>query len=218
MTRPTLRPEFAVQLGAMIEEAEKAVGGSPKPPAAPRGNRQKKTAFLSREESYERLDSFLDEAKAGAPDDWLARQANVSKEAVLWWRKEREIKRPRGRPTTQDRVLWAAGFGTEFNPQLHAAESELQGQWEAPEYLLRTPINYTHFCRHVHALHELLGSGPGLISASLGVRVRDVELALLVWKRHLREVGTPCVRCGAVLDPRYGKVCSTACRKDVEDE
>jgi hypothetical protein len=79
----TLREEFAVQLDHIIEgvaerqkypiEQETAV-------------RVRKTPRISREESFARLDELLEEARAGAPDEWLSKQAHVAPDAVLAWR------------------------------------------------------------------------------------------------------------------------------------
>lgn len=204
----TLKEEHLVQLGALIEEAERAVEGTSPKKKSPR----RKTNQLSREESFERLEKFLEEAKAGAPDEWLARQAGVSEDSVLWWRRERGIKRKMGAPnkSSSARAL-VAGFGLEYDPQMHAAESEFSGMWEAPEYILRTPILYHHFCRHMYALHVLLGVGPELLGESFGVRPRDAELAVAVWSRHLAELNHPCPACGELMDPRYGSACSVRC-------
>lgn len=216
----SLKEELLVQLGSIVEEAEKAVGGKPRPDPsgsdgsseAPRGRKLKRTAQLSRQESYERLDVFEEEARAGAPDDWLARQAGVSLESVLWWRRERNLKRKRG-PKRPEQVMttWAAGFGLPYDSRMHAAKSELGGLWEAPEYVLRSEIRYVEFCRHLHALHIQLGSGPDILSRAFGIRPRDVELALAVWERHLNELNTPCTTCGGLIDPRYGSFCSVRC-------
>lgn len=211
MTGRTLKEEHAVELGALVEEAERALGGGGSDEPTPRSSPRRKTHQLSREESFERLEPFLEHARAGAPDDWLARQAGVSIDSVLWWRRERDVKRKRGPHRVSETKIWAAGFGLPFDPKIHAADSELKGMWEAPEYLLRTPILYTHFCRHVHALHTLLGTGPELLSEALGVRARDIELALSVWSRHLIELKNPCPTCGELIDPRYGAFCSVRC-------
>jgi hypothetical protein len=210
----TLREEFQVQLDAIIETAERETSSLPlEDPAAGkpvRGRKLKRTAQLSQQESFERLDILLEEAQAGAPDDWLAAQAGVTLDSVLWWRRERNIRHPKG-PKARVDVLRAAGFGIRFDSALHAADSDFDGQWESPHFLLRKAINYTEFCRHVYALHVLLGTGPELLSESIGVRPKDIELALAVWGRHLKKVGKKCPTCKELTDPRYGAFCSVRC-------
>ncbi len=214
MTNRSLREEFAVQLGAIVEEAELAEGvREDEPSKTPRARGLKRTAQLSKKESFERLDLFLEEAQAGAPDEWLARQAGTAEDVVLWWRKENGIKRKRGPVRANEQKVWAAGFGLGYDPQMHAVASDLKGAWEAPEYVLRTPLTYSQFCRHVHALHALLGTGPELLGEAFGVRARDAELALAAWGRHLRELNVRCATCKNLVDPRYGVFCSIRCKE-----
>lgn len=210
MTR-SMREEHAIQLDAIIAAAERGEEAK-----QTRSRTVKRTAQLSKEESFERLDLFLEEARAGAPDEWVAKQAAVALDTVMFWRKDRGIKRKRGAVRTSEQKIWAAGFGMQYDPQMHAAASDLQGAWEAPEYLLRTPVLYNEFCRHLHALHALLGTGPELLGEAFGVRTRDAELALAVWGRHLRELNTKCAACSMLIDPKYGKFCSTRCKETHE--
>jgi hypothetical protein len=63
----------------------------------------------------------------------------------------------------------------------------------------------------VYALNTTLGAGPELVCEALGLRERDVELALTVWTNHLSRRGAPCKACGELLDPRYGEFCSVRC-------
>jgi hypothetical protein len=206
----SLKEDLLVQLGSIIEEAS----SKPLLPEEPVPKHTvRRTHQLSREESFSRLDPFLEEAKAGAPDDWLARKAGVSLEVVLWWRKEKGVVRRRGPQRAREEVVWAAGFGMDYDPKLHSAGSDLSGEWSAPEYLLRKPLKYREFCRLVYALHVQLAAGPELIATAFGVRIRDAELALMVWSRHLEANGVPC-RCGEKIDPRYGRYCSVRCAEE----
>lgn len=204
-----LREEHQVRLGALVEEAERKLSGASE--ETPKTRVVRKTTQLSKQESFERLDVLLQEAVAGAPDEWLARQAAVSLDSVLWWRREKGIQRKRGPIRAAEKQAWAAGFGLPYDPQMHAATSDFKGLWEAPEYVLRTPIRYREFCRHLYALHIQMGTGPELLGLSFGVRPRDVELAIAVWGRHLREINQPCASCPELVDPHYGKYCSTRC-------
>lgn len=204
----TLREEFRAQLEAIVEDAEAATEEAVT--QTPPKRRLKRTAQLSQQESFERLEKFLEEAEAGAPDEWLALQAGVTLDSVLWWRREKGITHKRGPRTAKD-TLMAAGFGLKFDPALHAADSDLNGAWAAPQYLLRKPITYREFCRHIYVLHVHLGTGPELLSEAFGVRPMDIELAISVWNRHLQEKGTPCATCRELTDPRYSKYCSVRC-------
>jgi hypothetical protein len=206
-----LREEHQIRLGALIEEAERRASGTAEPAPTKRTRSGKRTVHLSKQESFDRLEPFLEEAVAGAPDEWLARQAGVSLDSVLWWRREKGVQRKRGPLRSVEKQMWAAGFGLAYDPQMHAATSDFGGLWEAPEYVLRTPIRYKEFCRHLYAAHAQVGTGPELLSLAFGIRPRDVELAISVWGRHLREINQPCAACPELVDPQYGKYCSTRC-------
>lgn len=207
----TLREEFAVQLDHIIEgvaerqkypiEQETAV-------------RVRKTPRISREESFARLDELLEEARAGAPDEWLSKQAHVAPDAVLAWRKLRKVARTRGRGGGRERSLWAVNLLGGFKSPLHPVHSPFSGLWEAPEYVLRRPLVYRELCRLVYSLHTTLGVGPELICEAMGLREKDVELALTVWANHLARSGEPCTTCGSLTDPRYGKFCSVRCASE----
>jgi len=120
-----LREEHQVRLGALVEEAQQKESKASE--EKPRTRVVKKTTQLSKEESFERLDVFMQEAVAGAPDEWLARQAAVSLDSVLWWRREKGIQRKRGPMRSAEKQVWAAGFGLQYDPQMHAATSDFRG-------------------------------------------------------------------------------------------
>lgn len=204
----TLREEFATQLDAIIEEVAER---EKYPQEHELPVRVRKPPRISREESFARLDELLEEAKAGAPDEWLAKQAHVAPDAVLVWRRLRKVIRRNGRGRTREKSLWAVDLLGGFKSPLHPVHSPFDGLWEAPEYVLRRPLNYRELCRMIYSLHTTLGAGPELICEALGLREKDVELALTVWANHLARTGTACPSCGSSVDPRYGKFCSVRC-------
>lgn len=207
-----MREEFLVELDSLVEHA---AGDALEETSTKTGPAPRRTRSLSREESYDRLDEWLEEAQAGAPDDWLAKQSNVALDAVLLWRKARNIRRASGRKRVLERNVWAVdAFGGKFEAPLHPAASDLDGLWEAPQYILRQPIFYRELCRQVWTLHVTLGVGPQLIASALGLRERDAELALVVWAGHLSRLGVSCRVCGELLDPRYGDTCSVRCAEE----
>lgn len=208
----TLREEFLSQLDHILEEAAKH-DRTYEPAAEPPAPRPRKAPKLGREESFARLDVLIQEARAGAPDEWLARHAHVAPDAVLYWRKARQIRRPTGRARAQQKSMWALDLlgGSSFQAPMHPARSDFDGLWESPEYVLRRPMNYRELCRMVYTLNITLGAGPELICEALGLRERDVELAMTVWTNHLARSGVPCKGCGNGTDPRYGEFCSVRC-------
>lgn len=206
----TLREEFRSQLDHILEEAAQH-DRTYEPEAPPPAKQYRRAPRLGREESFARLDELAEEAKAGAPDEWLARQAHVAPDAVLYWRKARGIRRLTGKARTQQRNVWAVDLLGSFQAPMHPARSDFDGLWESPEYVLRRPMNYRELCRMAYTLNVTLGAGPELISEALGLRERDVELAMTVWANHLARAGVPCKVCGAGVDPRYGEFCSVRC-------
>ena len=187
-----------------LQEAARAKPARPPRPAK----------SLSLEESTRRLDEFLDEARAGMPDDALARAAGVSRTSVLEWRKLRGVARKKGHARRREMEVWAAdAFGDGYAPDVHAVDSELRGQWDLPEFLLRQPLRYDLLSRMVHQLVVLGGATCDSIARAFGLRVRDVELALEVENAHLARVSASCVVCGRAVDPAYGQTCSTLCQE-----
>lgn len=167
-------------------------------------------------ESFQDLDGWLEEAQAGMPDEALARAANVSVTAVLEWRKARKLKRKKGWERKREVEIWSVdAFGDGYTPDLQAvASSRLKGQWDLPEYVLRLALDYDELCRSVFFLHHELGTAPDAIAKALGLRTRDVEMAIAVQAAFLTQVGHACTACGRVCDPAYGDTCSTRCRSD----
>lgn len=133
------------------------------------------------------LDTFLDDAKAGATDAQIARSAGVTASQVRRWRLGHGITRPSGRPTTPQRLsrLAVDVFAQEYIPVLHEVSSPVSGRWEAPEYLVRTPLKFETFARGVHALADA-GFTATTIAEAVGVRERDVVHALALAEARLR--------------------------------
>jgi len=216
----TLPGSMRSRLGSIVAEAEKSGLKIPtlkdltsikrKKAPKPRPTRPK-----THVESFKDLDAWHEEAVAGMPDESLARAANVSMTAVLEWRKARKIKRKKGWERRREAEVWAVdAFGDGFVPDVQATSSQLKGQWDLPEYVLRTALNYDELCRALFFLHFEQGTTPDALARAFGLRDRDVEMAIAVETAHLQRVGVPCHVCGRVCDPAYGKWCSTRCRQE----
>lgn len=167
----------------------------------------------SRVSSFALLDEYLEEAKTGAPDEWLARATNVALTTVLEWRRERGIRREKEHKAVEG-VFWAVDmFGDREDSYLHRAEtSPIAGRWEPPEFVLRRPLRYAELCRHLHYLTTRLGTGSQLLAEAFGFKETDIDLAVEIWDAHLRKKGAPCATCERLTDPIYGAYCSNACR------
>jgi len=163
---------------------------------------------------FDRLEPFLEEAKAGAPTSWLAHHAEVSIDTVQRWRRHRGIVLRGNRGRKLEATAWALDvFGDGFDPVLHKAKNTNHGVWEVPEFVIRKPLDYDEFCRMVWELHNICGHEPDRIAGSVGVREKDVELALSLQRKRLEVIGVACPRCGLPMDPMGGRAtCSKACR------
>ncbi len=146
----------------------------------------------------DRLEPLLRDARAGVPDDLIAKTAGVSVRAVRRWRQRHGIK-----AAPQDAAALAADvFGTGAVDTMHrSASSPIGGLFEVPEYVLRVPLQYEALARHLHALHDVLGSSAEELAAAFGLRRSDVETCLVLWQAHLERSGVPC--CGRLYDPRF---------------
>jgi hypothetical protein len=205
--RGALPEELQARLGDIVREAESKTQDPE--PRAKRRPRQK-----TQDQAFADLDGFADEARAGMPDEALARAAGVALTSVLAWRRARGIKRTSGHLRRRESQISALdAFGDHYDPGLHSTGSAMKGQWEIPQYVLRTPLRYDEMCRQLYFLHVELGSGAELLAKAFGFRERDVEMALAVEVAHLQKHGAPCARCGVPCDPRYGKYCSTRCKE-----
>lgn len=216
----TLPGSVRARLDSIITEAERSAlkmpsvrelaRGPKRKPSKPRPTRPK-----THSESFKDLDGWYEEAVAGMPDEALARAANVSVTAVLEWRKTRGIKRKKGWERRREADAWAVdAFGDGYVPEIQAIQSQLKGQWDLPEYVLRTALDYDQLARALFFLHFEQGTAPDALAKAFGLRERDVEMAIAVETAHLQRVGVPCAVCARVCDPAYGKYCSTRCRSE----
>lgn len=207
----------AADLQDIVAQAE-AEGLSPREPQAPQRPQTSKRPVKdnSLRESMERLDTLVEEAKAGMPDDELADRARVSLHAVSEWRRARRIRRPDVTATIRHMRAHCLRPG-DPERMIHYVADRTQNpvveKWEPVQYSIRTPLDYNEFTRHVYYLHHYLGSSVETISRALGVRERDVDLALSVEAAHLRTSGSRCKTCGNAMDPKYGPHCSWVCKR-----
>jgi hypothetical protein len=194
-------------------EAEGLVPSEPQAPKTPQTSKPKDTSLR---ESLERLDVFVEEAKAGMPDEELADRARVSLHAVAAWRRARRIKRPDISATVRTMRAHCLRPG-DPERMVHYVAERTQGSvvegWEPVRYCIRTALDYNEFTRHVYYLHHYLGSTTDTIARALGVRERDVDLALSIEASHLRNFGSRCQTCGNAMDPKYGAHCSWVCKR-----
>ncbi len=153
------------------------------------------------------LDCFLDAARQGAEESWLAEQADVSVRQVRQWKKMRGFDLDNR--TTARGVQALVTLSSTYEPSAHHTAADLA--FEVPEFVVREPLQYSAFARACfHLYHEAMLS-PGQVAQAMGVRVSDVDLALLSWRRHLRELSQKCLGCDTLLDPRFGSFCSRSC-------
>lgn len=170
----------------------------------------------SKAQSFKDLDMFLEEARAGMPDEALCRAAGVSMTSVLEWRRAREIRRTKsGHDRKREIEVWALDPFGDWTPEVQEIdpESSLNAQWDIPTYVLRNPLNYDLLARSLYFLHVEQGTSAEALAKAFGLRERDVENAILVETAHLNKNGIPCKTCGRPCDPAYGKRCSTRCKK-----
>lgn len=218
MRKTTLPGSLRARLGSLAEraeaETERTIKDILRPKARPKPPRPRPTRPKTRAESFKDLDLWLDEATAGMPDEALARAANVSLTAVLEWRKERGVKRKKGRASRREADVWAVdAFGDGYvHHEIHETSSQLKGLWDLPEYVLRVPLDYDELSRALFFLHHEQGTAPDALAKAFGLRERDVEMAIAVETAHLQRVGIACKKCGRPCDPAYGTTCSTRCR------
>jgi hypothetical protein len=160
---------------------------------------------------YDALDPWLEEAKAGAPDQWLSEQSGVPLGAVPRWRNARGIRR-KAPEQVQEQYYALLGLAKSYDPKLHVVESELSGSWDPPQYLLREPLNYSTLCRIILHLHLELEMEDDVIAKALGIRAQDVITARAAQRAFLRRKGKPCLGCSTIIDPTFGSYCTARCR------
>lgn len=178
-------PETVAELlGLPVEEglyaAVYSVGSEPATsrPARSRAPRARRVVHAT-------LDPFLAEARAGASDRAIATASGASVAQVGKWRRERDVARPRGRPTGPARATSLAVelMGHPFDPVLAEVRTSIVGgHFAPPQYVLRDGLDYEIFVKCVEAL-VLNGFREDQIALGLGVRHDDVLLALAMSTR-----------------------------------
>lgn len=151
------------------------------------------------------LDLLEEEARAGASDQWLAAQADVSLRQVSQWRKKKGLSSDQG--PVMETLTALRGLAQNYEPKTHATTIA----WTEPSYVLREPLDYTQFARACFTLEVLVGFSRAHVAHALGVRVHDIERAIALWRRHLQEHGKKCLGCDALIDDRFGGFCSRRC-------
>jgi hypothetical protein len=149
----------------------------------------------------------MPQAKAGASDEWLAQQADVSVRQVKLWRKQRGLSSDK--KSTQEAMSALQGLALAYEPTAHRTGDAFD--WETPEFLLRRPLDYTQYARSCFTLLTIAMFTPRQIARATGTRERDVEQAIALWRRHLSGHGTRCLGCDSLVDTRYTEFCSRIC-------
>ena len=137
------------------------------------------------QDARDRLDQLEREAKAGAPDPWLAREAHCTKALVRTWRREKGIKRRRGPARNQEMTSFALGLLGRPVPDvlMRTSASDLKGAWEPPEFVLRGEVDYESMVQLLHYLHRRGGFPIKKISDALGFTHRTVQQAIVLGDR-----------------------------------
>lgn len=137
-------------------------------------------------EARQKLDQLEREAKAGAPDPWLAKEADCSVALVRTWRREKGIRRLRGPARKAEVTRFALGLLGRPVPDvlMRTATSTLKGGWEPPEFVLRGEVDYEGMVRLVHYLHRRGGFPIKKISDALGFTHRTVQQAIALGDRE----------------------------------
>jgi hypothetical protein len=153
------------------------------------------------------LDALLDEAKAGASDQWLADKADVSVRQVQLWRKARGLSVDKG--PVQQAIGALQGLSQGYEPSVHMTSTTVD--FDTPQFVLREPLDYTQYARLCHTLRDSYAFTLKQIAHGTGTRINDVEKAIELWVRWLGTQGAKCLGCDALVDPRFQKECSRSC-------
>lgn len=142
----------------------------------------------TREEAQEarhRLDQLEREAKAGAPDPWLSKEARCSVALVRTWRREKGITRSRGPARREEMDSFALGLLGRPVPDvlMRTTSSPIKGRWEPPEFVLRGEVDYEGLVNLMHYLHRQGGFPLKKIADSLGFTHRTVQQAIALGDR-----------------------------------
>lgn len=213
------RQEWSAEdLREVVSLAEAGLSDTKEPKAPRREAEAAKRPYRddSLKESLNRLDAFVEEAGAGMLDEHLADLAKTSISAVREWRKTRRIPAPNPAQVLERmkaHVLVPGDPERAVHFLRERTGAATPGTWVPVQYVIRVPLEYSEFTRHVYHLHHHLGSDVATIARSLGVREKDVDLAIAAEAHHLRSCSKPCSTCGTAMDPAYGAYCSWACKK-----
>ena len=171
-------------LGLPVEDGIYAqvylVGSEPSTPSRRRASTRARRVKLGH------LDSFLEDARAGASDEAIAKAAGVTSAQVGRWRRERDVGRRRGRPNLAARATSVAVelLGHPFKPVVaHVRTSIIGGRFEPPQYVLRDGLEYELLVELVGVL-ACVGYDDSELARGLGIRPRDVAVARALGSRE----------------------------------
>lgn len=138
------------------------------------------------EEAFKGLDRYEREAKAGAPDAWLAREVDTSVAMVKRWRKANGIRR-RGKVARVDAERFAVSLLGRKVPDvlLRANQSLVDGAWMPPEFILRGEVDYRQLCLQLGYLYQEGGFTVEQLAKAHGYTERTVDQALALYERML---------------------------------
>lgn len=182
--------------------------------APARGRGRNRGRMPSLPEAYRFLDDhYAADLDAGVEDADIARSSGLPVSVVVRWRREHRGVRRAAHPAKKAAALKALELlGHDHGDVMHRTDaSPVDGRWEVPEYVLRRPLDYTAFVTACWALWRKVGMTPRRVAAALGVRVEDVNAALLLMSDRLRSRRRTCWLCDdPVMTPGY---CSALCER-----
>lgn len=147
------------------------------------------------------LNGFEAEARAGVPDETIARLSGASIRAVANWRRSRGIKhRTSFAGSSAGQHLALRLLATDYVAATHSVGSVFRGNWTPPEFVIRVPLDYTAFCRVVA---ELSSYSATALSQALGIREHDITSARVLWAKYLNAKGQICRHCNKLVDPKH---------------
>lgn len=121
------------------------------------------------------LSAFMPDLKAGAPDAQVARRAGLTPSQVKHARLRYGIHRSPGRQASWRRYR-ALELVADFELVAHPVASPVDGGWEIPEYIVRTPLKYEALLQVVRAAVDG-GMSADEVASGLGIRLQDVQHA-----------------------------------------
>lgn len=142
----------------------------------PRARTKRRKIAHSRKEVVDaQLDEFMPDLRAGAPDAMVARRAGLTPSQVKHARLRHGIVRSPGRQKSWRRYQ-ALNLVADFELVSHEVASPVDGGWEIPEYVVRTPLNYEALVKVVRSAVDA-GMRAEEVASGLGVRLQDVQHA-----------------------------------------